>query len=575
MVINLHFFCLGLIIIITIVVSCIANNILAAAAPLRSSGPRDSYSYVLACGTKTNASDPDGRKWMPDAKFLTTSPAKTLTATADFQDPSLSSTVPYMTARFLMAESNYSFPVSPRSRHWIRLHFYPSSYQNLFNCSKSFISVRVGAFTLLNNFSASITAQALTQAYIVREFSFAPIGSPTLTLTFKPSTHYNDSFVFINGIEVIPMPEIFKTAPMVGWVKDSIDTSSFHMQSMYRLNVGGQYISASNDSSLTRTWYDDWPYLFGAAFGTASTANKTQKIGYPPGTPHFIAPLDVYRSARSMGPTGDINIRYNLTWVFRVDANFSYLVRMHFCDYQLTKVNQRVFFIYINNQTAFPMADVIAWSGAQGVPTYKDFVVFVRNKGGGDNELRVALHPNRETKPESYDAILNGLEIFKMNNSRATLAGPNPVPPPEVPDPKSTNNTSFSNPSTHRGGIIVGSALGVATGFGAVLCLVAFHRRKMADRNGGKSSAKGWLPVYGSSRSSSTTFSGQSSGSSRISNLGGGLNPEGPTVVAEQKANDAYAMHAQLLSIDEGDEEEAKNQSDDAIFSQIVNPQGR
>ncbi|XP_019174203.1 PREDICTED: receptor-like protein kinase ANXUR1 [Ipomoea nil] len=525
MVIKFHFFWLGLIIIIIIVVSCIANNIhAAAAASLRSSGPRDSYSYVLSCGTETNATDPDGRNWMPDAKFLTTSPAKTFTATADFQDPALSSTIPYMTARFLKAESNYSFPVSPRSRHWIRLHFYPSSYQNSFNCSKSFISVRVGAFTLLNNFSASITAQALTQAYIVREFSFAPIGSPTLTLTFNPSTHYNDSFVFINGIEVIPMPEIFKTAGMVGWSTGYINTSSFHMQSMYRLNVGGQYISASNDSSLTRTWYNDWAYLYGAAFGTTSTANKTQRIGYPPGAPTYIAPLDVYRSSRSMGSTGDINIRYNLTWVFRVDANFSYLVRMHFCDYQLTKVNQRVFYIYINNQTAFPAADVIAWSGFQGVATYRDFVVYERDKGG-DNELWVALHPNPESEPETYDAILNGLEIFKMNNSMETLAGPNPVPPPAVPDQNSASNTSFSNPgSAHRGGIIVGSVLGVFTGFGAVLCLVAFHRRKMADRNGGKSSVKGWLPVYGSSRSSgSTSYSGKSSGSSRISNLGGGL----------------------------------------------------
>ncbi|CAH9120486.1 unnamed protein product [Cuscuta epithymum] len=53
-------------------------------------------------------------------------------------------------------------------------------------------------------------------------------------------------------------------------------------------------------------------------------------------------------------------------------------------------------------------------------------------------------------------------------------------------------------------------------------------------------------------------------------------NPDCPKVLAEQKAKDAYVMHAGLLSIEEenrgvNDEDE----SPDAIFSQIVNPQGR
>ncbi|KAL7232179.1 hypothetical protein ACSBR2_010241 [Camellia fascicularis] len=36
------------------------------------------------------------------------------------------------------------------------------------------------------------------------------------------------------------------------------------------------------------------------------------------------------------------------------------------------------------------------------------------------------MHPNLDSKPMYADAILNGLEIFKLNQSDGSLAGPNP-----------------------------------------------------------------------------------------------------------------------------------------------------
>ncbi|KAK4380115.1 hypothetical protein RND71_001977 [Anisodus tanguticus] len=177
----------------------------------------NSYSFVLACGATNNATDADGGIWSPDSTYLpSSSSGNSITSKAKYQDPSLISYIPYMTARIFKTQTAYTFPISPKSRHWIILHFYPSSYDNL-NCSNSFFSVTVGEFTLLNNFSASITAQALTQAYIIREFTIVPLQTATLNITFNPFSVYKDAFAFINGIDVVSMPEIFQAAPMVGF----------------------------------------------------------------------------------------------------------------------------------------------------------------------------------------------------------------------------------------------------------------------------------------------------------------------------------------------------------------------
>ncbi|XP_058208754.1 receptor-like protein kinase ANXUR2 [Rhododendron vialii] len=478
-----------------------------------------SESFVLACGGSTAATDASGRKWDPDAKFLTSS-ENSMLATAQSQDPSLPSTIPYMTARIFTYESTYKFSVSPKTRHFVRLHFYPSSYSN-FNASDSYLSVESNGFTLLKNFSASITARALTQAYIIKEFSITLTQSGSLSLTFKPSK--NGSVAFVNGIEVISMPEIFQPANMVGFSDQLIETEDSAFETMFRLNVGGQYISEDNDTSLSRIWYNDSPYLYGAAFGITSEADKNVSIDYPSNLTEYIAPVDVYRTARTMGPNPKVNIKFNLTWVFPVDGNFTYIVRLHFCEFQVSKTNQRVFDIFINNQTAQEAADVLAWA-KEGVPVFKDFAVYL-NEGKGDKELWVALHPSVSTKPEFYDVILNGLEIFKVNDTSGNLAGPNPVLSPfQEKGSYDQEPRSFAKSQVHVGAIVGGIAGGVA-GFGLVVGVLVFLKHNNRDSKGRKCNSMGWLPLYGSSRSSGTksTTSGKSSGSSRISTLGGGL----------------------------------------------------
>ncbi|KAK8481677.1 hypothetical protein V6N11_060770 [Hibiscus sabdariffa] len=474
-------------------------------------------SYVLSCGGN-DGTDSDGRKWIPDQKFLSSSGKKDSTeaATAQFQDPLLPSLVPYMNARIFRSPStSYKFPVVSESRLWLRLHFYPATYNNLDPFS-SYFSVVANGVTLLKNFSAAITAKALTQAYILREFSLMPIGTGDLNVTIAPS---KESFGFINGIEVIPMPDIFhQPAAFVGYGDQTLDLRSSALQTMFRLNVGGQFIAPNNDSGLTRAWYDDMPYLFGSAIGVTSQADKKLNIEYKADVTEDIAPLDVYRTARTMGPDSNVNKKYNLTWIFEVDANFTYVVRLHFCEYLLPRVNERVFDIFINNQTAQPAADVIAWSGGKGIPFYKDYAAYVTD-GQGADKMWVALHPSESMKPEVYDAILNGLELFKVNDTNQNLAGPNPVPS-EMLTNAEAEEKQFT-PSGSKVGTLIGGVAGGVASCAIVVALVVFVKKK--QRNDGSSKTINPLPVYGSSHSGKSGTTGKPHGGSHLMNLAAGL----------------------------------------------------
>ncbi|KAJ1409376.1 Serine-threonine/tyrosine-protein kinase, catalytic domain [Sesbania bispinosa] len=471
----------------------------------------DSESLILGCGLgEGGGKDADGRQWSPDNKYL--SGGNSITSKASFQDPSLLSEIPYMTARVFTSEATYKFPVQSDKRYWLRLHFYPSVYGS-FNPSDSYFSVKANGVTLLANFSASITCQALSQAYLDREYSLAPLNSDTLTVTFKPSDKHNGAFAFVNGIQLIQMPELFDSASMVGYADQTVDAKSLHLQTMFRLNVGGQYISPVHDSGLNRMWYDDTPYLFGAATGVTTQADKKVKINYE-SMPQYIAPPDVYSTSRSMGTNKDVNMGYNLTWIFQVDPNSMYLTRLHFCDFYFSKVNEIVFNIYVNNQTAEAQADVIGWTGGKAVPTYKDYVVYVQD-GPGDEQLWLALHPAPDTKPEYYDAILNGVEIFKLNDT--DLSGPNPQPSDMLVEHEEKERTFQDNKHQKRT-FVIGGAAGGAAGFAlvAAICVVVHQKKRRSP--GSYSNTSSWLPLYGNSNTTGTksTGSGKSVGSANL-----------------------------------------------------------
>nr|POF26970.1 receptor-like protein kinase feronia [Quercus suber] len=382
---------------------------------------------ILLSRGGTDNTDSDGWKWTMDigSKYLSAN-VKSTASLATTQDPSVP-TVPYMTARVFPSNFTYSI----------------------------------------------LVVAALNFAFLVKEYSINVEGA-TLDVSFIPSAKAPRAYAFVNGIEIVSMPDIYSftdgTLMIVGQGASFYIDNSTALKNVYRLNVGGDDISPSHDTGLYRSWADDLPYLYGPTFGVSFSADY-MTIQYPTGMPIFVAPVDVYDTARSIGPNPEININYNLTWIFSVGSRFSYLVRLHFYEIQgnITKINRRVFNIFLYNQTAKQGADVIAWANKQDrVAVYRDYVVLVPN-GSPQQNMWLALHPNPSSKPDYYDVTLSGVEIFKVNGTNGNLAGPNPIPAPkqDLIDPTRARPSSGHGKTKNQKAIIIG----VVTG-GIVLAFV-------------------------------------------------------------------------------------------------------
>ncbi|PQQ09279.1 receptor-like protein kinase FERONIA [Prunus yedoensis var. nudiflora] len=463
----------------------------------------------LNCGGPPETTDSNGLKWTSDVGSKFASGANSTTSPAATQDPAVPQ-VPFMTARVFRSEYTYKFPVAS-GRKFIRLYFYPASYAGL-NASNAIFTVTAQSYTILKNFSVAQTTEALDYVFITKEFSVNVEGE-TLDISFAPSSSVANAYAFVNGIEIVSMPDIYSatdgTTMIVGQSTPFFIDNSTALENVYRINVGGNDISPPHDTGLFRSWYDDTQYLLGAAFGVPETADPNMTVKYPMSMPTYVAPEDVYTTARSMGPNPKINLNYNLTWIFSIDSGFSYLVRLHFCEVAqiFTKVNQRVFDIFLNNQTAVSGADVVAWTGGNGIPVYKDYVVFVP-MGSPQVDLWLELHPDTSAKPNYYDAILNGVEIFKINDTTGNLGGPNliPLPKQDTIDPTKVRPSSGHGKakSDHKaiiaGGVSGGIVLALVLGFFAI-CVA--RRRRQGKDSSTSEGPSGWLPLslYGNSQS--------------------------------------------------------------------------
>ncbi|KAK4764076.1 hypothetical protein SAY87_013514 [Trapa incisa] len=449
--------------------------------------------YMLDCGSSTNTTVGD-RVFIADdnsesSKFLST-PQDVLAISSSNSN---GDSPLYRTARVFTGTTKYTFPITQKGRHWIRLYFSPFAY-NSYDMSSAKFTVSTESFVLLNSFT--------TTSSVVKEYSLN-VTSGSLTMTFSPSSN---SFAFLNAIEVVSVPnELIQDDAAL------LPSGNYHglldqaLETVHRVNMGGPAISSLNDS-LWRTWLNDWNFL--VAKGLATNVSNIDAVNYIPGGPsQNIAPSTVYGTLTEMNSADNPSSNFNVSWQFNVDLGFRYLVRFHFCDIVSKSLNQLYFNLYIGTSMVVSNLDLSTKAfNTLAAPYYLDLVTDLTD----NTTLHVSIGP--DTENGAYpNAILNGLEIMKLNNTMRSLSG------------DSSSVPSGSSSKSHVG-VIVGSSIGgfLAVVFIVVLFICCQKRRRRLARQG---LTKTWIPLsinggtsltMGSKFSSGTTASIASSLGYRI-----------------------------------------------------------
>ncbi|KAL6139890.1 hypothetical protein ACLB2K_058191 [Fragaria x ananassa] len=424
----------------------------------------------IACGT--NFTEEINSEWSGDVNTKFTPIGSTTYGTSPWLPP------PYQGVRLSHSEFTYRFNLTAGQK-FIRFYFYPASYTNL-NSSKALFSVKAGDFTLLDNFNAPATADASGVETLYKEFCLSiheEQSLKTFNITFSPS---QDANAFINGIQVMEMPtnRYYSAAESAGYryvggsqLKYRIENSTA-LQTLYKLDIGGR-------SELFYYYYDNSTYLLVSPPDGWNSSDdvyldalsKTISVQSYNGTiqlkflkaPAYSAEEYIYRSGRSLGMEKYMNKSYNLTWTFPVDSSFHYLLRLHFCEFEpgITESGDRTFQIVIENQAVEEEADIIQWSGGNGIPVYRDYVVYM---SGPENKMKVNLSLTLAADEKSLynDALLNGLEILKLFGSNVSYTAGNP-------DSQQVKRPKKSSESTLMIAIVAGVIASIivfsATGF--------------------------------------------------------------------------------------------------------------
>ncbi|XP_073150011.1 receptor-like protein kinase FERONIA [Henckelia pumila] len=466
--------------------------------------PYNATDYILlSCGAPSKQTDDNQRSWDSDerSKYAPLDAAAISNSSEASQQHSSVTRVPYLTARVFTSNFTYTFPLLAGPK-FLRLYFYPSIFSG-FNTSESFFAVAANGFILMKNFSASLNSDSNNPAFI-KEFIFNVDANQRLDLTFIPNP---ESFAFINGIEIVSVPEKLyfrgndqplKTSSQLFYL-----TSDRALEKLYRLNVGGSDIEVQNDTGMFRPWNQDDDYIFGADFGY-TPHDDNASIKYNTRTPAYTAPENVYTTSRVTA-----NTSISLEWAFPVDSGFNYLVRLHFCEIQqeVTKQNQRVFRISIDGETVEIQADVISWTGGNDIPIFMDYVAFVPDDGRrGRKDLRLSLTPDKLSQPEYYSAVLNGLEIFKVSDSDRSLAAANPENSGDPSTPEAgTNSVTKKRKSSPLIYAVVASVIAVVLVAAAVSFLIFRRRRRVKDSVHSTFPKSSWVPLSTESRSTTKT----------------------------------------------------------------------
>jgi len=374
----------------------------------------------------------------------------------------------YLTARVFTQQSSYTFSIRHQGRHWVRLHFFPFSYQE-YNLTSAIFSIATQDFGLLYNFQLQNSSRVMKE-YLIN------VTEDTLVLTFIPSSN---SLAFVNAIEVVSVPDslVSDTAQSVPPSSPYSGLSEHAFETIYRLNMGGPLITPDNDT-LGRYWNPDTNFLAGKSFAK-NVSISANTVVYQGVITSETAPNLVYATAEEMATANVPNPNFNLSWLFTVDPDYQYFIRMHFCDIVSIALYQLYFNIYINSDKVINDFDIsTATKNNLAAAYYIDFVVV--NTPAGSKNLSVKVGPALDMTSVPPNAILNGLEIMKMSNSKRSLDG------------SFSPNISIRSKRNSKVGPIVGSVVGVFVALGLLTVIYFFccHRRSHT-----KLSTITWLPL--------------------------------------------------------------------------------
>ncbi|XP_057953791.1 probable receptor-like protein kinase At5g59700 [Malania oleifera] len=370
--------------------------------------------YLVNCGSHTDTSVGD-RVFMSDhsaSAFLSGPRAGYTSASTAAVPKSIASSADlplYQTAAIFSETSTYTFPIRQRGRHWIRLYFFPFDYGNYKMSTAANFSVSAQNHLLIYNFNSNKSTSTL------EEYSMN-VNSDTLVITFAPTQY---SFAFINALEVVSCPdELFANRRV-----NSLSLQPFGglstqaLETIARVNVGGPTIFAQNDT-LHRTWTADKNFLIQP--NSATYVSNITAVKFIVGGPtKNIAPELVYGSAAIINSSTNPKYISDVTWGFVVDPGFQYLLRFHLCDIVGEAQKKISFNIFADSSIVVQDADLSAFRANDlGVPYYLDIITNVL-----ESVLFCASFSPFFSRIDNPIAILNGIEIMKMNNSLGNLSG--------------------------------------------------------------------------------------------------------------------------------------------------------
>ncbi|KAF3961006.1 hypothetical protein CMV_014330 [Castanea mollissima] len=448
-------------------------------------GEAQSKSFLINCGTNSSV-NVEGRRWVgdlvPDGNLTLGSPSIAASSAESSNFGPL-----YKTARFFTDSLNYTFE-GIRGNYFVRLHFCPFSFGN-YNVNESAFDVVANGLKLVSKFnvpseishkSSNLQSSASNSSsfFLIKEY-ILPINMDVLVVEFLP---VKGSLGFINAIEIVPIVDKLFADSISRVGDNSVNLSGRSIQTMYRLNIGGSEVKPNQDSNLWRTWELDSSYMITANAG--SEISNSSNITYASMNDSSVAPLLVYETARIMSNTGVLEKRFNMSWKFEVDPDFDYLIRLHFCELVFNVPKQRIFRIYINNRTAADNFDVYERSGGMNKAYHQDYIDAVSSK---TKTLWIQLGPETAAGAAGTDALLNGLEIFKLSQS-GSLA---------YVEPYDSTGNSVGNSKTKILWVGIGAGVTSVVILGVIISFIyCFCRRQREKFSDTKNNSPGWRPLF-------------------------------------------------------------------------------